>query len=347
MNYKKSDDDKESWIINFNLALSLKFIGIAFIALVLFTFPIFFSSYTIANMGALGDLFGGIFNPLIAISAALLTFLAFYVQYKANDDVRKQFKIQQFESQLYEMLKLHRANIDEMDINNKLVGRKCFVRMFYEFKYIYLSLFNLHKAHNVNFNWNFNKEEFCNISYLVFFYGIGSISNRVVLKRLDEKYHPLTLLLIDYLEEGAVNEWNNSANDYVEIAIDNEDGQTVFVFEMFYYPFDGHNSRLGHYFRHLYQTVSFVVNSDVINERSTQYKYLKLLRAQLSNHEQLLLYYNSLTKFGNGWLENKFFTDYKMIKNIPLDFADFGVLPGELLGHTNDLGELIFEWDEY
>jgi hypothetical protein len=58
------------------------------------------------------------------------------------------------------------------------------------------------------------------------------------------------------------------------------------------------------------------------------------------------LYYNSLSKFGSGWIENKFFSNYKMIKNIPLDFADFGISPKDLLGNTNDFGELIFEWDE-
>lgn len=35
-----------------------------------------------------------------------------------------------------------------------------------------------------------------------------------------------------------------------------------------------------------------------------------------------------------------------MIKNIPIDFADFSILHSELLGNKNDFDELIFEWDE-
>lgn len=347
MKNKGTKGDNESWIINFNLALSLKFIGIAFIALILFMFPLFFSSYTIEKMGSIGDLFGGIFNPIVAIAAALLTFLAFYVQYKANDEVRKQFEIQQFESQFYEMVRLHRANIDEMEIDDRLKGRKCFVRMFYEFKYVYLSLYSIHNAHRANHDWHYEKSELSNISYLVFFYGIGSVSNRVVYKLIDDKYHPIVKLLIEYLETGARSEWERSGEGtYPEVSINNEDNDTIFIFEMFYYPFDGHNTRLGHYYRHLYQTVSFVVNSKIITDRDEQYNYLKLLRAQLSNHEQLLLYYNSLTSFGKGWIDNGYFTNYKMIKNIPLEFADFGKTPKESFNNTNDFGENIFEWDE-
>lgn len=347
MKKKGIKDDNESWIINFNMALGLKFIGIAFISLILFTFPIFFSSYTIEKMGSIGELFGGVFGTIVAVAAALLTFLAFYVQYKANDEVRKQFESQQFESQFYEMLRLHRANIDEMEIDNVLKGRKCFVRMFYEFKYVYLSLYSIYNAHKASFNWDYEKIELCNISYLVFFYGIGSVSNRVVYKLIDDKYHPIVKLLIEYLEKGARKQWEKSGEvTCPQISIINEDNETIFIFEMFYYPFDGHNTRLGHYYRHLYQTVSFVVNSKIIIDRDEQYNYLKLLRAQLSNHEQLLLYYNSLTSFGKGWIDNGYFTNYKMIKNIPLEFADFGKTPKEFLNSTNDFGENIFEWDE-
>ncbi|WP_143065577.1 hypothetical protein [Flavobacterium urocaniciphilum] len=43
------------------------------------------------NFGVVGDALGGILNPIIAIASALLTFLAFYIQKLANDDLKKQF----------------------------------------------------------------------------------------------------------------------------------------------------------------------------------------------------------------------------------------------------------------
>lgn len=43
------------------------------------------------NFGVIGDAVGGITGPIIGIAGALLTFLAFYIQKLANDDIKKQF----------------------------------------------------------------------------------------------------------------------------------------------------------------------------------------------------------------------------------------------------------------
>lgn len=85
-----------------------------------------------------------------------------------------------------------------------------------------------------------------------------------------------------------------------------------------YKPFSGHASRLGHYFRHLYLTVKLVVYSDALNNDEERMNYLRILRAQLSNHEQMLLFYNWLSEHGQKW-ENEdqhFFAKYNMIHNL-------------------------------
>lgn len=88
-----------------------------------------------------------------------------------------------------------------------------------------------------------------------------------------------------------------------------------------YKPFSGHASRLGHYFRHLFLTVKVVVESQVIKNYDEKMKYLKILRAQLSNHEQMLLFYNWLSGYGDAWEneKNQFFTEYRMIHNLWYD----------------------------
>ena len=43
------------------------------------------------NFGVIGDAVSGILNPIIAIAGALLTFLAFYIQKLANDELKNQF----------------------------------------------------------------------------------------------------------------------------------------------------------------------------------------------------------------------------------------------------------------
>lgn len=63
------------------------------------------------------------------------------------------------------------------------------------------------------------------------------------------------------------------------------------VYEVFYKQ---HEAELGHYFRSLYNVVKFVKNSDVTDKRL----YTNLVRAQLSSHELLLIFYNCLSGLG-------------------------------------------------
>lgn len=358
----KSTFDKLSKTVKEN-QLKIKFFLYLSFAFILFSIfaPYFFTDTLIGNTiisgkssAETGDTIGGIMNPFIAIAAAILTFLAFWVQFKANQEVQKQFKIQQFESQFYEMIRLHRANIDEMDIASKIHSRKCFVRMFQEFKYIYLNLFEIYNNNQV-YKKKLMPIDLCEITYYVFFFGIGLNTEDVVLKLVKPHKEKITQDLIDKLNL-IKEEWKLSKNkveyykkykkDYSNLkSIKNENGIN-YEYKITYTPFDGHNSRLGHFYRHLYQTVSFVVNSSTIEDNNEKKKYLKLLRAQLSNHEQLLLYYNSLTSFGIGWIDNEYFTTYEMIKNIPLEFADFGVKPKDFLKDKKGFNDKIFEWDE-
>jgi hypothetical protein len=50
-----------------------------------------------------------------------------------------------------------------------------------------------------------------------------------------------------------------------------------------YLRYDGQQSRLGHYFRHMFQPANLFSYKD-------KYNYIKTLRAQLSTHEQAILF---------------------------------------------------------
>jgi len=56
-----------------------------------------------------------------------------------------------------------------------------------------------------------------------------------------------------------------------------------------------HQTSTGHYFRNLYNIIKFVKNSKITNKRL----YTNLVRAQLSSHELVLLFYNCLSSVGN------------------------------------------------
>lgn len=68
-----------------------------------------------SNTGQVGDTIGGIMGPFVAIAAAILTFFAFWVQYKANEQQRKDIALERFESNLFELIHI------QQDITNNLI----------------------------------------------------------------------------------------------------------------------------------------------------------------------------------------------------------------------------------
>ena len=77
-----------------------------------------------------------------------------------------------------------------------------------------------------------------------------------------------------------------------------------------------HQTELGHYFRYLYTIFKFVKESEVDDKRL----YTNIVRAQLSDQELLILFYNCLYKIG-----------VEKFKPLAEEFAIFDNLPVELL----------------
>lgn len=86
--------------------------------------------------------------------------------------------------------------------------------------------------------------------------------------------------------------------------------------------YGGHQFRLGHYFRHLFQSYKYLNNNEHLSD-DEKYFYGKTYRAQLSTYEQALLLINSISSVGMKWEytpeENgaKLITKYNLIKNLP------------------------------
>jgi hypothetical protein len=121
-------------------------------------------------------------------------------------------------------------------------------------------------------------------------------------------------------------------NDYDASNLSEEAYQLYGNFSLEPY-YGGHQHRLGHYFRHLFQSYKFL-SSQVIIKEQERYFYGKTLRAQLSTYEQFLLFVNSLSSLGMKWeytvekedlfetqnktlFDFKFITRYNLIKNMP------------------------------
>lgn len=317
------------------------------------------------KLGPFGDYIGGLLNPLISVFAVFAAGFAFYAQYQANKQVQEQFKIQQFESQFYEMLRLYKESVNEMKItgydsvtqeklsekkitetirshNTKMIeGRKVFVSMVIELIccYEFLEL--------INDKWKvkYEKNDLLKLAYRILFF--GSNSDLIMSNELK-------------IENGFIKEVKKEFKKHRKRHRDSYSRKNVFPglnkkIELYikYSPFTGHENRLGHYYRHLYGTVRFVVDKE--KEGLIDYKksrdYLKILRAQMSNDEQLMLYYNYIIGFGRDWENEGYLTKYRMLHNLPINKVKYVVEPRvhfrSFIEKINEGEGDLFEWGDF
>lgn len=279
----------------------------ALIAPWLFTINSDFIAFN-SDTGVIGDTFG-IMNPFVAIAAALITFIAFWTQYQANQEMQKNTAHMQLERQFYEMLKIHYDNVRNLHAEapytdpvsghqtQKIAnGHDYFSCILEEFNLIYSTLPNHGDSEDTFYK-----------AYRIFFFGINP--------------HPKnTMTDTANLFRNLISQKSNTTfwQDYPKLA------------PLADSLFKGHMDQLVTYYRHLFLLVKTIVqfNEDLFSYADKR-QFLRILRAQLSSAEQVLLYYNWKSGCGEQWEEdsskpngNHFFTDYRMIHNIiPKDYC--------------------------
>lgn len=317
-------------------ALALLAFGTILFALVA---PWLFTAHTSSiafnnETGAIGDTFG-IMNPFIAIAAALITFAAFWVQYQANQSMLNENRKQQIITRFYEMLAIHRENVKELkwmqniystkNSNLRLLkrpeeetieknGRQIFLHHLIEFTLTYDILGVL--APNQKAIQRVQR------AYSIYYFGID-----------DEIFnYGMRNAIYQALTDGNIKSFSSTIKKIFKGKIKSTESQemnniiqTLFQYRKFFIsqpPFFGHFDDLDNYYRHLFLMVKTVANEDekyLPPDEKTN--LLKILRAQLSTCEQIMLFYNWFSGFGYEWEEeskdgNHFFTKYRMIHNI-------------------------------
>lgn len=87
------------------------------------------------DTGEIGDTIGGIMSPFVAMIAALLTFIAFWIQYKANIQQRQDIALERFERNFFELLNAQQQITDglvleDLNSNFKQSGRDVFQMLY-------------------------------------------------------------------------------------------------------------------------------------------------------------------------------------------------------------------------
>ncbi|MGA2193117.1 MAG: putative phage abortive infection protein [Nitrospirota bacterium] len=76
---------------------------------------------------------------------------------------------------------------------------------------------------------------------------------------------------------------------------------------------EGNKADLGHYFRNLFQILRIIDEKEIKDKKT----YIRIIRAQLSDPELAMLYYNSLSCYGYKYI--KYINDYDFLDNLDVN----------------------------
>jgi membrane protein implicated in regulation of membrane protease activity len=184
----------ENWLRNISLktwAIILFVLGIFLLFIPFLLTRVTFCNIDFTATGQIGDTISGTTAPFIGFIGIILTFVAFWVQYRANIDQRQDLHRERVENKFYEMVRLHRDNVAEISIGANspvgcVEGRKAFISMFEEFKYGYHLLeIQYRSSHELKlFELGLAPGDLVNIAYVFFFFGVGTLSTPLATKML-------------------------------------------------------------------------------------------------------------------------------------------------------------------
>lgn len=288
------------------------------------------------------------------------------------------YAIERFENTLNQMLDVYSKNSEAVNVGG-LSGKEAFEELAAELFFIYYILDKKFRklllkpkyetkdevlqqvikntAHSL---WNDNEKYkmfLSTLAYELFFYGSNVVT-------LEKAYHKKDELLFAFELIEQVRTLGYHRNDNVSyrsllkrLTTPSEEELSEAEYSARYQMAQGHNALLGHYYRQMLQIIKFVTEAPpkMFNEFQ-KYEYAKLLRSQLCDAEQILLYYNSLSVMGQAWNERHGTDDddiqtwgyilrYRLIKNIPSNFPFFGIVPIDFYKNEIDKWKHMFGED--
>lgn len=297
-------------------------IMILFSILIILALPLLFTrpgSINFTETGQIGDTIGGTMGPFIAILAALLTFFAFWTQYEANKELIKENSRNHFENHFFKMLDIHLENVTKL--NNRInAADSCFhvwcieiINLFNELK-MEIDYSGFKEYIREQYHDEPTQKEF--LSFLYNLQNDPQEREKVIFEMTYSFFFNSDFSLIKYgdsTKTDLIKQFSNLFMAYLQIHNGVKFGNNP------------KNELLGRYYRHLFQMVKLVDEQDgsLFTEKDWKSKYIGILRSQMSDYEQLLLFYNAQSSLGKAWNDKKYIEKYRLIKNIPYNEIAF------------------------
>ena len=236
-----------------------------------------------------GDFFGGYVGVMFSILSTLLliyTIIDQFIERQKRWATDNFYRMLEFHNDMVKQLSVAHINTTKPERSN---GRRAFVVFKIQIHYLLRLIKNLNKRER----WNLKKDQILCIVYMIFYYGIDTHWIKFLQDKIKED--------IDF----------NIILNGVKI-IEKEKklklGRT-------------NQTSLSAYFRNMYNLIKLVDNDKYLSKQEKK-SLITIYRAQLSNPELYVLFFNLRSGFGKKWNDKGYVETYELLKNIPKHYCD-------------------------
>ncbi len=243
-----------------------------------------------------GQFIGGFLGTIISVVVSFFLLATLLNQSLTNAKVA-------FESNFYKMLDYHFQHIASLTVKHVRASAPASFeavtgkRVFTVFKLHLERLLKIVRDLSASLQVGLHDDQIIDIACIAFYYGLDE-ENRGFLQDKLRRY-PRSQELVDLL----INAKNSRLqHDHEHVGRANQ-------------------TNLSSYFSNMYHLIKYVDTRTILTSRE-KIRYMNILRAQLSNAELWLLYFNVVSRFGRKWLQNNYIIKYQLIRNMPYGFCN-------------------------
>lgn len=241
-----------------------------------------------------GSFFGGYVGVMFSILSTLLliyTIIDQFIERQKRWATDNFYRMLEFHNDMVKQLSVAHINTTKPERSN---GRRAFV----VFKLQIHHLLELIEGLNTGEKWDLNKDQILRIVYMIFYYGIDRQWIEFLQDKIKEDIDPdlLKKILDKIVDEIEKNELKWKL------------GRT-------------NQTSLSSYFRNMYNLIKLIDNDKYLSKQEKK-DLITIYRAQLSNPELYVLFFNLRSYFGKKWNNKGYVERYELLKNIPKNYCD-------------------------